>query len=203
VDRSNAIFSTDPGITPVQLVVCPGVHTPALTEQFLAAVLGQQSLRRPAIVLPAEQYPPWSGWHGFQFVYDRLSICNPKHTWQISLVWIGFSAGVMGAIAAAHLWQWLGGRVIALIALDGWGVPLLAPFPIHRFSHDAFTHHTSSWISTKALGFYADPAVTHLDLWRSPRTAIGWQCSGEGSQPVTRAIAADLLIELLQHYKVI
>ncbi|MGB3188280.1 MAG: hypothetical protein WBB43_02490, partial [Limnoraphis sp.] len=64
--------------------------------------------------------------------------------------------------------------VKALIALDGWGVPLGGNFPIYRISHDRFTHWSSALLGGGVESFYADPPVEHLDLWSSPQTARGW-----------------------------
>lgn len=93
----------------------------------------------------------------------------------IRLYFLAFSAGCLGAIAAAHHWHCQGGSVGALLALDGWGVALAAPFPISRLSHDRFTHDTSRLLGSQGLDFYADPPVSHLDLWRQPSQVEGWQ----------------------------
>jgi hypothetical protein len=77
---------------------------------------------------------------------------------QEPLLLIGFSAGVVGAIAAANLWQGQGRRVAAVIAVDGWGVPQVGDFPLHRVSHDYFTHWSSAVLGAGADSFYADPA---------------------------------------------
>jgi hypothetical protein len=101
------------------------------------------------------------------------------HTWLVPLVSpiepiviIGFSAGVVGAIGAAWMLQSQKIPIQALIAIDGWGVPLFGTFPIYRFSHDRFTHETSSWLGG-IPAFYADPAVPHLEMWRSPDQVRG------------------------------
>lgn len=90
------------------------------------------------------------------------------------LAFVSFSAGVVGAIGAAWMWQFLGGTVKAFIAFDGWGVPLWGSFPIHRFSHDEFTHWSSALLGAGSDSFYADPPVAHLDLWAKPQIAQGW-----------------------------
>ncbi len=59
-------------------------------------------------------------------------------------------------------------------------MPLLANFPIYRISHDRFTHWSSSILGEGESGFYADPEVEHLDLWRSPHTCRGWQTIAPG-----------------------
>jgi len=37
----------------------------------------------------------------------------------------------------------IGGHVKAFVLLDGWGVPLVGNFPIHRLSHDYFTQSSA------------------------------------------------------------
>lgn len=118
------------------------------------------------------------------------------------VLFIGFSAGVVGAIGAAWSWQFLGGRVKAFIALDGWGVPLWGDFPIHRLSHDRFTHWSSAMLGSGADNFYAEPPVEHLDLWRSPQNSLGWWVnSNKGAQPSSYLSAAEFLIMLLNRYQ--
>jgi hypothetical protein len=124
----------------------------------------------------------FSGSDGFSCIplrsHDFQKIC-PEHCFnpeidcisqlkKFPILIISFSAGVVGAIAAASIWQSIGGTIRAFIALDGWGVPLYGNFPIHRLSHDAFTHYTSSLLGSGEDSFYADPSVAHETLWRSP-----------------------------------
>lgn len=174
----------------MQIVICPGVHPPELTEAFVRSL----SLPVPPLIFPAEQ-PVYSSGHILAFVWQHFTQSQISKT--TPLLWIGFSAGVVGAIGAAHLWQKLGGEVAALIACDGWGVPLVAPFPIHRLSHDAFTHWSSALLGAGETSFYAEPAVAHLDLWRSPSQARGWAVHPDGNSYTT---AAQFLADLIQHY---
>ncbi|WP_421656938.1 hypothetical protein [Leptothermofonsia sp. ETS-13] len=113
-------------------------------------------------------------------------------------MFIGFSAGVAGAIGAAWGWQWWGGKVKALIALDGWGVPLVGNFPIHRVSHDYFTHWSSALLGAGEDSFYAEPGVEHLDLWRSPHTASGWHLTAGSSHSPIRTTAARFIMTFVQ-----
>ncbi|MEO0824137.1 MAG: hypothetical protein AAFW84_00755 [Cyanobacteria bacterium J06635_15] len=149
------------------VVLCPGVHLPGLTQKFLAAT-DFTAVDPPILIYPTEKYPPFSAAGIRQFLAQHVSPTD-------SLVLIAFSAGVVGAIGAAQHWHYQGRTITALIALDGWGVPLSAPFPVYRLSHDRFTHWSSAWLGTSRLNFYADPPVAHLDLWRSPHQIIGWQ----------------------------
>lgn len=142
------------------------MHDPDLTTAFINAI-GRSHLghlhRCPADVAP---YSPWA-------VADWLQSLDLQEPITI----VAFSAGVVGAIAAAQRYR--RSAVRAFIALDGWGVPLVAPFPIYRLSHDGFTHWTS--LGYGQQNFYADPAVAHLDLWRSPDRVTGWRIQSSNS----------------------
>ena len=148
------------------LIICPGVHDRLLTDHFL------QQCDFPSteiiLVFPADRKPAYCPLSILQYLQAHLTPTpdNP-------LIFISFSAGVVGAIAAAWSWQQLGGNVKAFIALDGWGVPLFGNFPIHRVSHDYFTHWSSALLGQGRDSFYADPPVDHLQLWSHPRTTRG------------------------------
>jgi hypothetical protein len=185
----------------LQIIICPGVHPPELTEAFVRTL---PALVAPPVIFPAAQ-PVYSSGHILAFLLQHFGASSlhtiPLHTIQrirtLPVLWIGFSAGVVGAVGAAHLWQKMGGQVVALIAFDGWGVPLLAPFPIHRLSHDAFTHWSSAVLGAGQTSFYAEPEVAHLELWRSPQQARGWAVQPAGYVYTT---AAQFVAELIQHY---
>ncbi|WNZ21879.1 hypothetical protein HJG54_02675 [Leptolyngbya sp. NK1-12] len=174
------------------IVICPGVHPPDLTASFV------QALDWPAepLVL-TERLPIYSPPHILTFLLQQI----PPSQRQTPILLIGFSAGVVGAIGAAYLWQILGGRIMALIAIDGWGVPLFSPFPIHRISHDAFTHWSSALLGAGQASFYAEPAVAHLELWRAPQTVCGWSVQSFAPR-YHRITAAQFLHDLLQHYQI-
>lgn len=191
----------------MRLVICPGVHNRNLTDCFLAglsecwAAAGEdrpywQILDR-ALIFPAHQNPPYSALDIFNF------LCSHELTGE-SLVFVSFSAGVVGAIGAAWMWQQLGGRVGAFFALDGWGVPLGGNFTIHRLSHDRFTHWSSALLGSGPDSFWADPPIAHLDLWKSPHTATGWHASktAEGIETAKSATAAHFIVHLLKQYGV-
>lgn len=186
------------------IVICPGYHPPQMTIDFLRG-LGRVSRKTglpQAIIYPADRQPPYSSPHVLSFLRPAL-----EQSWQQfegkkseavyqqwhSLVFIGFSAGVVAAIGAAQVWQATGGAVKALIAIDGWGVPLWGNFPVHRMSHDAFTHWSSALLGGGNSSFYADPAVGHLDLWRSPQQIWGYHVQTSSNNPATSRIAADRL----------
>lgn len=171
----------------MQIVICPGVHPPQLTDQFVAAFPDQLANALISSVTPSSAY---AGWEILRFLLNRLSQnkalqpgqyqpgqyqASPSDlARQTPILLIGFSAGVVGAATLASLWQSLGGQVVALIALDGWGVPLGNRFPVHRVSHDPFTHWSSALLGAGKASFYASPAVGHLELWRSPQSIQGW-----------------------------
>jgi pimeloyl-ACP methyl ester carboxylesterase len=186
----------------MQIVICPGIHSAALTRGFIQAI---PDFLVEALIVPAH-LPAYSGAHIFAFLQQQLNqpFSQPA---QIDLgqraaalpeiLLIGFSAGVVGAISAAYLWQSAGGAVAALIAVDGWGVPLVASFPVHRLSHDAFTHWSSALLGAGQTNFYAEPPVAHLDLWRAPELAQGWTVR---ASEYTRTDAAQFLRQCLHHY---
>jgi len=172
--------------------VCPGVHSPQLTASFLTAMALDQADPMRVCVIPGDRQPVYSPLHGLSMLQHRLGA-----PWAAPpVLFLGFSAGVVSLAAIAPLWQALGGTVLGLIALDGWGVTLAGNFPIHRLSHDRFTDWSSALLdlpldllTAAARGdrFYAEPAVAHLDLWRSPHTTTGWWQSASGTQRFTTA----------------
>ncbi|MGH1392783.1 MAG: hypothetical protein ACRAVC_01925 [Trichormus sp.] len=210
------------------IIICPGIHETQLTESFISGCLytgsnhsmsqnrDQQVLsdhEGKSIALPLDSYTPTpdllvvpvegisalSGLHICQFMHDRL-----HNRLKSPVMFISFSAGVVGAIAAATQWQMMGGNVKAFIAIDGWGVPLWGNFPIHRLSHDYFTHWSSLLLGSGQDNFYADPPVDHLIMWRSPENVPGcWidTSQGEITTPKTRLTAAKFLNLLLKRYE--
>ncbi|MBD2121908.1 hypothetical protein [Trichocoleus sp. FACHB-262] len=195
----------------MSILICPGVHNLELTQSFLqglplrstpnllAADYTNQS--ENLFIFPAQCYPAYSAFHIVQFLQETFRQ-HQLSSAQTGLVFLSFSAGVAGAVGAAWAWQQLGGQVKALIALDGWGVPLYGDFPIHRVSHDYFTHWSSALWGAGADSFYAEPAIDHLELWRSPQTAQGWWVPVENAtqQSPTATTAAIFLTVLLQSY---
>ncbi|MBD2075198.1 hypothetical protein H6F86_15100 [Phormidium sp. FACHB-592] len=188
----------------VRVVVCPGIHERALTQQFIEGLLttGEERLHPASwLVFPTDRYPAYSGLHILRFLHEKLSTHSPDAALHTPLILIGFSAGVVGAVSAACGWRSLGGVVKALIAIDGWGVPLIGDFPMHRMSHDAFTHWSSALLGAGEDSFYADPSVDHLDLWRSPQIAAGYWVKPGSSSPPRGTSAATFLTALLCDYE--
>jgi hypothetical protein len=152
----------------LSIVLCPGIHDPVLTEGFVAALRSitlNASDPRQLLVVPAQDWPVYSPHHILQFLSSLPSVTEP--------LFIGFSAGVVGAIGAAQILHRQGVAVKALIAIDGWGVPLAARFPVYRLSHDQFTDWSSALLGGGLERFYADPAVDHLAMWQSPQRVCG------------------------------
>ncbi|NEP02915.1 MAG: hypothetical protein F6K58_30545 [Symploca sp. SIO2E9] len=189
----------------MNIIICPGIHKPELTRDFLEALQSNNSLNlsnywtQKILVFPTQNYPAYSAVHILEFLqHYSISVQTP-------LVFISFSAGVVGAIGAAWGWQLLGGKVKALIAIDGWGVPLAGDFPIHRLSHDYFTHWSSALLGAGEDSFYAEPAIEHLDLWQKPNLFQGWWVYPAVEEVPERRIfttAAEFIINLLQRYTI-
>ncbi|RZM75237.1 hypothetical protein [Leptolyngbya iicbica] len=172
------------------LIICPGIHDVALSDRFLAALNQQLTTIGSTLhiaegqVFPSDREAPFNGLAVWSFLQEQANPAEP-------LVLIGFSAGVVGAIAAANLWQGQGRMVAAAIAVDGWGVPQVGDFPLYRVSHDYFTHWSSAVLGAGADSFYADPPVDHLDLWQFPDRAAGfWVSSSARGRPTTKATTA-------------
>lgn len=176
----------------MSIVICPGIHSPELTDSFIRGL--QDQIKGDYLVLPTE-FAPYSAIAISQWL-DRQPLSKTE-----PLSFIAFSAGVVGSIGAAKRWQTQGGRVKCLIAFDGWGMPLVADFPIYRVSHDYFTHWSSSLLGAGETGFYADPEVGHLDLWQSPSDIYGWQAIAIGCK--TRTFLSDYLTEVLNSFAAI
>lgn len=190
----------------MNVVVVPGIHPSTLTHEFIQAV---HPCLNQAWIVPGQQIPVYSPQHVLTFLreqWEQMVSVNTKTRHDArSVLFIGFSAGVVGSIGAARQWQAQGGQVRALIVFDGWGVPLYGDFPIHRVSHDAWTHWSSGYFGNTQASFYADPPVAHLELWRSPHTASGIRTDSKPSnaqpsnaQPLETA--ADFVRSLLAHY---
>uniref|UniRef100_A0ACD5GPK4 Uncharacterized protein n=1 Tax=Desertifilum tharense IPPAS B-1220 TaxID=1781255 RepID=A0ACD5GPK4_9CYAN len=106
------------------LVICPGIHDRLLTEQFVEGLRLGEMPGLKVVTFPASGIGAVSSADISQFLWRQVG--DP---WRSSeLLFISFSAGVVGAIGAAWAWQGFGGKVKAFIAIDGWGVPLVGFF---------------------------------------------------------------------------
>ena len=175
----------------MSVLICPGFHGPQLTQSFLQGVQGRDNW----LIFPTQRFSPYSALDILQFLHQQQK--SPSQTEPV--LFIGFSAGVVGAMGAALAWQLQSGQVKALIAIDGWGVPLAGNFSIYRLSHDYFTHWSSALLGAGKESFYAAPPVGHLDLWRSPQTSLGWAITGSGYRQ--RCCAAEFLQMICQRYQ--
>jgi len=154
------------------LILCPGMHDPTWTTAFWQSLITQGPIaltRSPPVIFPSNRYPAYSPWHLFAF----LQTVQPAPPW----LFLGFSAGCVAIAGTLPLLACCQVPITAIFALDAWGVIFPTATPVHRLSHDYFTHWTSGWLGGRGESFYADPAVEHLSLWRSPQTVAGWQVS--------------------------
>lgn len=182
------------------VVICPGIHESKLTDQFLEGLfVNWRSLSNSShfLVCPTQDYTPYSVIDISKFLWYSKSI-----TIDVPLLFIAFSAGVVGAVGAAYTWQLQGGQVKAFIAIDGWGMPLTGNFPIYRVSHDYFTHWSWGIFANGDESFYAYPSVEHLEIWRSPQTTSGWwlhqnSIEVETATPIT---AAEFIRKILENH---
>ena len=181
----------------MSVLICPGFHSPQLTQNFLEGLQLPESQYLPTnwLIFPTQDYLPVSPMDILTFLQKHEG--NPAQASPV--VFISFSAGVVGAMLAAIAWQQQLGKVKAFFALDGWGVPLAGDFPRHRLSHDYFTHWSSQPLGAGKDSFYAEPAVEHLELWRSPQTVVGWWIKGSGCR--VRCSAAKFLTMFLSKYQ--
>ncbi|BAU64824.1 hypothetical protein STA3757_22000 [Stanieria sp. NIES-3757] len=175
------------------IIVCSGIHNPDLTDNFLnnLNIINQKFLAADILVITYPQIPVYSPVHLEKFLTQKIDQNN-------DLFFISFSAGVVGSIGAAKNWQSKGGKIKALIAIDGWGVPLIANFPIYRLSHDYFTHWSLELLGRSRESFYSQPEVEHLTIWNSPHQTWGWWLNKSGTK--IRCTAADFVLNLLQKY---
>lgn len=173
IDEEQAM-SNYPFMNKKILIICPGIHDIQLTHNFLN-ILKQSNLVEHYLIFPTNQYPAYSSLHLYYFL--QQNIANFK---QYNLMFIAFSAGCVAALGTATILNNIYHNVQGLIAFDGWGVPLIANFPVYRVSHDYFTHWSSQLLGGGILNFYANPDVSHLNLWGQPQQVKGWQV-----QPLT------------------
>ncbi len=184
------------------IIICPGMQNPASTQSFVSRLFEPNANRDDndhsvnILIFPGNGLLPLSGFHILDFLHKNINdrLKSP-------VVFISFSAGVVGAISSACTWQLSGGHVKAFIAIDGWGVPLFGDFPIHRMSHDYFTHWSSSLLGAGDNNFYADPPVDHLQMWENPQNVRGVWVAANGLPPQKHLNAVDFLHMLLTRYK--
>jgi len=169
----------------MNVIICPGIHAIELTNSFIASL----SIDHNLLVFPTNLYPAYSSWHISQWIQSQKLVSD-------ELLFITFSAGVVGGIGAAIALQTSGFKITAFIAIDGWGVLLVPLFPIYRLSHDYFTHWSSEILGAGNEGFYADPAKSHLEIWSSSESCWGWRVS-RNKEVISRCSARDYLKYLI------
>lgn len=148
------------------IIIVPGFHRLELTTEFRQGMGWQNLSDRDLLRVPASIFPS-----------DPLGIyhwLSQQGLGETPLYFVAFSAGVVGGMGAAILWQQQGGKVEHFFALDGWGVPVLPFFPTTRVSHDRFTHNTAQLMGKGEQSFYCSPPIEHLRLWQAPHLAYGW-----------------------------
>ena len=187
----------------MNVVISPGMHEAGLTTSFLSGLselnpdIFSCSSSVKILVYSGEGLKTLSSFHLLYFLFEKIEDMKSP------VVFIGFSAGVIGALQGAYLWQILGGRVKAFIAIDGWGVPLVGNFPIHTISHDYFTHMSLLKLDHGNNNFYAQPAVDHLEIWRSPQSVRGWWVNPKFQNKNSKIYLtlAEFLHMLLKYYQ--
>ncbi len=173
----------------IGVILCPGLQGADQSPHFWQAIQAQRSAAiaaalpssLPWVVIPPD-CPVYSPQHVYEYIQSYATAGLEE--W----IWIAYSAGVVGALGAARRWHEQF-PIRALIALDGWGLPLTAPFPVYHLSHDGVTHFGVKFMNRLAGTFYAEPAVSHLELWRSPQTVTGWASYTQGDRRFTTAAA--------------
>lgn len=181
------------------IALCPGFHSPDLTRAFYQQLHTVSLPNQQLLVFPSDRFPAYDSLAVLRFLHEQLSR-NPPDDWLTQpLTLIGFSAGAVAAVGAALMLEALGSQIQAVFVLDGWGVPVAGRFPTHRLSHDRFTHWSSALLGTGQDSFYAEPAVDHLELWRSPQTVNGFWINPSTAVAVPTT-ALQFLAHWLQHY---
>ncbi|MDJ0553636.1 MAG: hypothetical protein QNJ68_04180 [Microcoleaceae cyanobacterium MO_207.B10] len=177
------------------VIICPGIHDPKLTDELVEGLFSNYPCN--FLLVPTKDYAPYSAIDILNFLWYKKSL-----TTDIPLLFMAFSAGVVGTVGAAWGWQLRGGQVKAMIAIDGWGMPISGNFPIYKVSHDYFTHWSWALLGSGNESFYAYPSVEHLEIWRSPQTTKGWwlhqnSAEVETASPVT---AREFIIKILEKH---
>jgi hypothetical protein len=169
----------------IGVILCPGLRGAEDAPGFWQAIQAHRSSNenaQPSVIILPRDCPVYSPKHVYHSIEPDLKAGLQR--W----IWIAYSAGVVGALGAARRWHEQF-PVHAFIALDGWGVPLAAPFPVYHLSHDWLTHLGVTFTNRLAGTFYAEPAVSHLELWRSPQMVTGWESYTQGDRHFTTAAA--------------
>jgi hypothetical protein len=90
----------------MSIIICPGIHDSALTQYFVSGLLEQvvdkvkSQVAANILIVPVEGGLALSAFHILQFLHKHL-----QDRIQSPVVFISFSAGVVGGILAAHKWM--------------------------------------------------------------------------------------------------
>jgi hypothetical protein len=180
------------------LLVCGGLHPPGYTDQICNVIAADDMLSTsPRVVMEASPQV-LSAFALRRELEAALSNASLASVDSPGLIIWAFSAGCVGAATLATYWQQYRGPVLALFMVDGWGVPRDPQIPVHRLSHDRFTHDTSGCLGRGDEDFYAEPAVPHLDLWRHPQAVTGYIATP--NRPAEQTTAASFLCQRSRAY---
>ncbi|QQE64792.1 hypothetical protein GFS31_14740 [Leptolyngbya sp. BL0902] len=192
----------------VWLGICGGFHGPEANDGIQALWAAEPAIcTLPTVVLGGGV--PWAplSAHALRQSLDCALAASPsghqgRDQGQDLILW-AFSAGGVGAVSLAQHWQRYRGRVRAIFLLDGWGIPWVGSAPLHRLSHDAFTHRSSRVLGAGRADFFAQPAVPHLQLWQRPQAVVGQGCLPDSQGqvgPVQTVSAAHFLTQWTVFY---
>ncbi|MEM1367193.1 MAG: hypothetical protein AAGG02_04090 [Cyanobacteria bacterium P01_H01_bin.15] len=160
------------------VLVCPGIHPRNLTVDFLKSLNSVGLPTADWLVFPAERLAPYDGFAIANFLEQQMSF--PERAPSITI--LSYSAGVVGALIAARMWQRRGGQIRQFFAWDGWGAPVTDDFPSFRISHDNFTHRTSCLLGSGCAQFWAEPGVSHHQVWQAPAQIFGYSSTAGRTQ---------------------
>ena len=176
--------------------VFSGFHDPSLTVQFIQQIQDglNKNLLEDTLISFESNSMVMNSWS-----FNREESLDGEGNEKTSTLLIGFSAGVINAAIAANIMVNQQSNPVALIAIDGWGVPLFSKaFPVFRFSHDLFTHSSSTILGGQGI-FVADPPSSHLELWKSPSQVKGWFISPDEKNPAMAMNADQAIVEIISH----
>lgn len=190
------------------LLICGGLHPVQDTKSILAIAHQDPVLsQHPIVQLGTSNALSCLSAHALRQEFDQIwSDRGPGAAAEMpAIILWAFSAGCVGAVALAQHWHRYRHPVLAIFLVDGWGVPWGGESPLHRLSHDGFTHITSSYLGTGCASFVAHPAVPHRQLWRDPNRVMGQQimtrrASGSAPDLPPSLSAADFLCGWSRHY---
>ena len=148
-------------LTETTIIFLPGQHPSELTDSLLNGFEFDS-------YLVCEAFPSFSSREQVKFIQKHRAILERN------IVIVAFSAGAVGAAETANTIEKWGYNIKSIIMIDAWGVPLYGNFDKYRLSHDLFTHWSSHLLGGGDYSFYADPGVSHLQMWQSSQVVTGY-----------------------------